>query len=203
MNKVERRARFKRSLQYTWPFYLLGIVVPCVALPFAFNLYHRPKAFETISIFVSGKVNDISFQDKIKEELKDKGVRMVESISCDVKDPIYFEKLTKVAFSRCDIFLIPSSIAEHIHLDEVCVEMDETLLDTYFKDEETYKEDKYTSTFGIKYDLTSGYLNDYIDFSGDDMYLFVNGASKNIGKYNENYNSDNVNAFIASKMILG
>lgn len=198
--KIINSKSIKHTLQYTWWMYLL--VPVCVSLLFywSFSIYHRPTAFEKVSIFFGGNVTEANFTEKLKDKVDSDSLRDVSVSSCDTHYARYEEKLTVVGLNNCDLLILPSSSFElfkDVDLKTFFVPFDSELegykLGSYYEKDST--------KFGYK--ITDSWLNPtYLSFEKDvDYYLVYNVSSKNIGKYREQGNT-NENALKVAKAIL-
>ena len=65
MNALKKK-RIKTVMKYTWPFYIVAMVIIILFMDFIFGVTHRLPSYKMITLFVSGDVKDyvaLSFPD--------------------------------------------------------------------------------------------------------------------------------------------
>ena len=65
MNALKKR-RIKTTMKYTWPFYIIAMVIIIVAMNLIFGVTHRLPAYKTLTLFVSGEVTN---SNKLRKDL--------------------------------------------------------------------------------------------------------------------------------------
>ena len=68
MNALAKR-RILTALKYTWPFYLVTAIAIPLVLNVIFGITHRTPSYKTLTIFVSGEVNE---PKKLKNDMLEK-----------------------------------------------------------------------------------------------------------------------------------
>lgn len=198
--KIISSKSIKHTIQYTWWLYLLVPVLATFLFYWSFNIYHRPTAYEKVSIFVAAEVTDTSFTEDLLKKVDSDSLKEIGVASCDVNAARYEEKLSVVGLNNCDLLILPTSTFELIKnepLSNYFLPLDSDLQNYAVGD--YYEKD--STKFGYK--VTNSWLNPtYASFEKDtDYYLVFNTISKNIGEYREKGDT-NENALKVAKAIL-
>ena len=98
------KKQFKESFSYTWYLYLLAIAIPAILFPLSYSFMHRPKEYETLSIFIPTELKDEKAEDTLLSKFKENGVRKVDIIYSNPNDQYTFSnKLAVVGYNTCDL----------------------------------------------------------------------------------------------------
>lgn len=190
MNELKKR-RIKTVLKYTWPFYIVSAVVIVFGLNFIFKVTHQLPAYKTLELFVSGEmVDNKKLENDILEKYKDKELK---SFSCRCVNPsegTYYRQLSVIGYSSSDIMIIPESKLELLGPANFALDINEELQNSYFKGLATYVKD--SVIYGIEIDTEK--TKQYFLLPNESCYMFLNGNSKNTGKYSEDKNAEHDNA---------
>ena len=194
--------KFKKSFSYTWYLYLLAIVIPALVFPFSYSFMHRPKEYETLSIFLSCDIND-GAADTLYSDLKDLEIKKAEIVNYN---PFYNEvsfdqKLSVVGYNRCDLIVLPKDRCDQVGIFTVALELNDDVKNLCKIDSENfYSFEK--KVYGVELQKLSpirklGQFNENTDY-----YVFLNAKSYNIGDFSiKNPHTDN--AFKFMQYVLG
>lgn len=116
------KKRFLTRLAYDWIIYLLVAILSVFAWSFAFRVYHSPKPYESLYIFVGADVKDRSFESLAKSVLSSDGVELVEVRSAQPNDVVFSQKYGVVGLNNCDVVIVPQSVASSTHCEAYFVE---------------------------------------------------------------------------------
>lgn len=182
MNLFSKKT-FTRKLTYDWPFYLLSALLAIVFWRGAFGLLHRYKFYEKVELFVAASLEDTSLSKVIREQMDDEPLKSFEINQALPNDHTFLPKLHNVGYNYSDLLILPSSVYENILCDEVFLEINNSLIDDYLDEEKTlYKYNDLNYGFLIRNPNQTSWLDDFINFDIEESYyLFISGASKNIG----------------------
>lgn len=165
-------------------FYILAALITPALFTYFVYLKNRAKKSEIFSVFVSANLKDkVGFKNTIKTLLPD--TLEINTYSCDINDTVFGTYyLSKGEIS--DLLVLPESFVNEF---EVPPYLEITSL-TSFDLSDAYKKNDKTYGLAVK-NQNNTYLSDYIDYSDDDYYVFVNKNSvhlNNIGpdKYQTN-----------------
>jgi len=180
MNEL-RKQRMKSVLKYTWPFYLIVGFVIFLAMGIIFRIVHPIPAYKTLTIFVTGQVTN---REKLFEDMyqrfDDKEIRKFSCIEASPNDVHYATKLTVSGYKSADVLIIPTSKVDTIeNLGTFALNISDELVSGDYSNFAFYERDN--TKYGVKIDKDK--VSQYMTLPEEDCYMFLNGASKNIGKY--------------------
>ena len=179
MNSL-RKSRFKSVFKYTWPFYLLSVIVIIPSMIFVFGLTHRTPAYKTITLFVSGEMKDNNkLRDDLIETYKENQLKSVTVISSAPTDPLYESKLTVPGYNTADILVITKSKLDDVVVSAFALELNDELINEYYSGYSLYSQEDVN--YGIK--INKEKIGDYFLLPEEDCYLILSGKSVNTGKY--------------------
>ncbi|MDD3207369.1 MAG: hypothetical protein PHV19_02505 [Bacilli bacterium] len=181
--KIFPKAAFIRSIHYDWIYYALSFFAVIGLWSWAFGILHRPKPYEKLDIFVAAQIQNDTFCQKIKEEFSADGLKLVESNQALPNDNAFQSKLQVVGYNASDLLILPESVFTNIHFSEVFIEIDEALKDDYLSGQEVfYKHEGRDYGLLVRGGEKESWLDEYLNFDvNDNYYLFISGASHNIG----------------------
>lgn len=184
--------QFKKSFSYTWYLYLLAIAIPAILFPLSYSFMHRPKEYETLSIFIPTELKDKKAEDTLLSKFKENGVRKVDIIYSNPNDQYTFSnKLAVVGYNTCDLIFLPEGIVEKTGIHTAALELtSEVKIYFNIEEEKTYVVQE--KEYGIE--LNENNKLDEISTLEKDTkyYVFINGASANIGQFsNKKTTSEN------------
>ena len=180
MNELKKR-RIKVVLKYTWPFYIVTALIVGFLLSFIFGITHKIPEYKTLTFFISGEVTDVNkLRDDTLEKFKDKELKSFSCISARPDEGIvYTRKLTIAGYQSADVLVIPSSILKTFRPEPFALEIDDNLYNSYYQGFTKYIDEG--ATYGIEIDPEK--VKQYFTLPDETCYMFLNGASKNIGEY--------------------
>ena len=175
---------FKKAFSYTWQFYLLALLIPSIIFPLAYSLKNRPKNHQILSIFLPVELSVNNANTVLYDDLEDLNVRSTEIVSYDAYDNklLFEQKVTVVAYNRCDILVLPEDKLEEVLIFTQALNInDEIKKLCNISDEKIYTNQEIE--YGVEIPATSplmkfGYFKNEIKY-----YAFLNGKSVNIGDY--------------------
>ena len=186
MNEL-RKKRIKTVLKYTWPFYIVAVVVIAFLMNFIFGMTHKTPGYKTLTLFISGEVSDRKLLEKeMNEKFKDKDLKLLSVIQSYPSDANYHNKLSVPGYNTADVLILPSSVLETINLSAFALELEEELVNSTYQGHATYKQENVD--YGIKLDKQK--VNEYIKLPDEDCYMLLNSKSENIGKYSTKKNNE-------------
>ena len=179
MNEL-RKQNIKATLKYTWPFYILSGLVLGVAIYFIFGLTHRTPTYKTLTLFVSGEVNDPETLKKdMLNRFKDNDLKTFSCISARPTDTNYYQKLSVPGYNTADVLIVTESKLNDLVVSAFGMELKDELISSYYQDMSIYSQDEIK--YGIKIDREK--VKQYMTLPNEDCYMILNGKSVNTGKY--------------------
>lgn len=177
MNEL-RKNRMKSVLKYTWPFYLVVGFVIFLAMGIIFRIVHPIPAYKTLTIFVTGQVsNQEKLYGDMYQRFEEKEIRKFSCIEASPDDVHYATKLTVSGYKSADVLIIPSSKVDTINDPSTfALKISDELVNSYYPSCSFYTRDEVK--YGVKIDTER--VSQYMTLP-EDCYMFLNGASKNIG----------------------
>lgn len=176
-----KKQRMKSVLKYTWPFYLvLGFVI-FLAMGIIFRVTHPIPAYKSLTIFVSGEVTG---REKLSEDMyakfKEKKIRSFSCIESKPTDLNYSTKLTVSGYQSADVLIIPTSKIDTVSDPSTfALKISDVLVNAFYSGCEFYTRDEIK--YGVKIDKEK--VSEYMSLPEEECYMFLNGASKNLGDY--------------------
>ena len=175
-----KKSRIKTVLRYTWPLYIVSAVVVGILLSVIFGIVHKTPAYKTLTIFVTGEVTDSkALKDELITKCQDKELKSVETISAAPNEGHYNTKLTIPGYSSADVLIIPASKLENLDASYFALDLNDELITSYYSGYTLYEQKEVN--YGIK--INKELVKPYMSLPNEECYMFLNGASKNIGEY--------------------
>ena len=187
-----KKTRIKTVMKYTWPFYIVALVIITLFMHFIFGIVHRTPSYKTLTLFVSGEVTDLK---KLREDLltkyEDKELKSVSVISSTPNQGQYYTKLSVAGYASADIFIIPESTLNELTVKKFALELKEEIIISYYQGLSLYQQNELN--YGVK--LNKEIVKEYMTLPEEDCYLLLNAGSENIGQYSlNNPNETHTNA---------
>ncbi|NMV82444.1 MAG: hypothetical protein GX816_02705 [Erysipelotrichia bacterium] len=181
--KIFSKEVFVKSIHYDWVYYVLSVFAIIGLWSWAFGIFHRPKPYERLEIFVAAQIQDDSFCQEIEDEFGPEGLKLVESNQALPNDNAFQSKLQVVGYNASDLLILPESIFANLHFFEVFIEIDNTIKDNYLTGQENfYSHEGHDYGLLIRGGEKESWLDEYLNFDvNDNYYLFISGSSHNIG----------------------
>ena len=190
MNKLQR-ARLKVSLRNKWPFYVVSAVLVTILINLFFNITHKAPNYKTLTIFVSGEVtNSKKLKNDMLERFKENDLKSFTTISANPNDSVYNAKLTIPGYSSADVLIIPSSKLTSLVVSDFALELEESLISSFYQGYALYEKD--SVKYGVK--INKDIVNDYMTLPSEECYMFLNGNSVNTGEYSPKQIKEHDNA---------
>lgn len=186
MNPLQK-SRIKATFRYTWPLYIVSAIVVSFLFVFIFKAVHQIPKYKTLTIFVSGYVSDEKKLNKdLIDKYKEKELKSFSYIASDPEDYAYRTRLTIPGYNSADILIIPESVVSTINPDFFAIELEDQLIEDYFKNYTTYEQENHP--FGIL--LNKEAVKDYMLLPNENCYMFLNAKSESIGEYAKKPNKE-------------
>ena len=190
MNKLQR-ARLKVTLRNTWPFYVVSAVLVAILMNLFFNITHKAPDYKTLTVFVSGEVtNSKKLKNDMLERFKSNDLKSFTTISANPNDSVYNAKLTIPGYSSADVLIIPSSKLENLVVSDFALELEESLISSFYQGYALYEKD--SVKYGVK--INKDIVKDYMTLPSEECYMFLNGNSVNTGEYSPKQIKEHDNA---------
>ena len=175
-----KKTRIKTVMKYTWPFYIVALVIITLFMHFIFGVTHTLPAYKSLTIFVSGEVTDL---DKLKEDLlkkyEEKELKSVSTISSYPNQGQYYTKLSVAGYASADILIIPESTLNELTVKKFALELKEEIITSYYQGLSLYQQNDLN--YGVK--LNKETVKEYMTLPEEDCYLLLNAGSDNVGQY--------------------
>ena len=179
MNSLKKE-KVKATLKYTWPIYIIAGVLIALLLNFIFGVTHRPPAYQTLTVFVSGEVNDSKkLENDMLEKFSDHEIKTFSCIASHPEEASYNTRLTVAGYNGADVLIIPLSKLEKLVVDAFALEMTTALVNEYYQGYTLFSQENVNS--GVKVDKEK--VKGYMSLPSEDCYLLLNGKSVNNGEY--------------------
>ena len=191
-----KKQRVVTVIKYTWPLYIISVLLIIILMNFLFGVIHRTPDYKTLTLFISGEVtNDKKLKDDLLTKFQDQELKSVSTISAKVSDGNYSQKLTVTGYNGADILIIPTSKLDKLDVASFGLELSNEVITSFYQDNTFYKKDDVN--YGIKLDKEK--VKDYMSLPEEDCYMILNGKSENIGEYGPNQIKEHSNALILAK----
>lgn len=191
-----KKKRIKSVFKYTWPFYLISGVLIFFGLTFIFGIAHRTPGYKTLTLFVSGEVQDHKkLEDDLLLKYKDNDLKSVSTTSVDPNDGSYITKLSVVGYNGSDLLIMPVSKLDIINLSAFALDLDANLINNYYEGYTFYNYEG--ASYGIKVDKSK--VEQYMSLPNEDCYLLLNAKSENIGEYSSSKVKERDNALTVAR----
>ena len=175
-----KKQRIKTVMKYTWPVYIISAIIVGLLLNFIFGITHRTPVYKTLTLFVSGEVEDSNkLEDYLINKYQDKELKSVSVISANVNDSTYNTRLSVAGYNSSDILIIPSSKLDSVTVSAFALELEEKLINTYYQGYTIYSQQDVK--YGIK--INKEIVKEYMALPNEDCYMVLNAKSETIGEY--------------------
>ena len=175
-----KKQRIKTVMKYTWPVYIISAIIVGLLLNFIFGITHRTPVYKTLTLFVSGEVEDSNkLEDYLINKYQDKELKSVSVISASVNDSTYNTRLSVAGYNSSDILIIPSSKLDSVAVSAFALELEEELINTYYQGYTIYSQQDVK--YGIK--INKEIVKEYMALPNEDCYMVLNAKSETIGEY--------------------
>ena len=175
-----RKARIKTVMKYTWPIYIVSAVLVALLLNFIFGITHKTPVYKTLTLFVSGEVDDPKKKKKdLMDKYQDKELKSVTVISSNINDGSYNTRLSVAGYNTADILIIPTSKLDSIVVSAFSLDLKEELINSYYQGYTFYEQE--SVKYGVK--LNKEVVKDYMSLPNEDCYMVLNAKSEKIGEY--------------------
>ena len=175
-----RKTRIKTVMKYTWPLYIISAVLVALLLNFIFGITHKTPVYKTLTLFVSGEVEDPQkFEKDLIEKYQNKELKSVSVISAGVNDSTYNTKLSVAGYNSSDILIIPISKLDSVAVSAFALELEEGLINSYYQGYNIYEQQDVK--YGIK--INKEIVKEYMTLPNEDCYMVLNAKSETIGEY--------------------
>lgn len=186
-----KKARIKTMMKYTWPFYIVSVIIVSVLLGFIFNVTHQLPGYKQLTIFVSGEIVDGNkFKNDLLEKYQDNELKSVTYIDSKLDNPNYNTKLTIAGYNTADILIIPVSKLETVEVASFGLEINDEMTTDYYQGYSFFLEDN--TKYGVKIDKEK--VKQYMNLPSEDCYMILSGKSENVGEYAKAKNKERNNA---------
>ena len=175
-----KKQRIKTVMKYTWPIYIISAVLVGLLLNFIFGIVYKTPAYKTLTLFVSGEVEDSNkLEDYLINKYQHKELKSVSVISANINDSTYNTRLSVAGYNSSDILIIPSSKLDSVAVSAFALELEEQLINTYYQGYSIYSQQDVK--YGIK--INKEAVKEYMSLPSEDCYLVINAKSETIGEY--------------------
>ena len=175
-----KKQRIKTVMKYTWPVYIISAIIVGLLLNFIFGITHRTPVYKTLTLFVSGEVEDSNkLEDCLINKYQDKELKSVSVISASVNDSTYNTRLSVAGYNSSDILIIPSSKLDSVAVSAFALELEEELINTFYQGYTIYSQQDVK--YGIK--INKEIVKEYMALPNEDCYMVLNAKSETIGEY--------------------
>ena len=179
MNQFQKE-HIVNHIRYAWPAYVISGLLIAGGLSLVFSIVRKLPEYKTLTIFVSGEVTDAkALKEDLLSRYQDKELKSVSTISANPNEGHYNTKLTIPGYSSADVLIIPVSKLENLDASYFAIDLKEELITSFYSGYSFYKQDEVN--YGIK--LNKETVKPYMSLPNEDCYMFLNGASYNIGEY--------------------
>ena len=189
--KALKKARIKTMMKYTWPFYIISVIIIGMLLSFIFSVTHQIPEYRQLTIFISGEVVDSNkLKNDLIEKYQDNELKSVTYIDAKPDNANYNTKLTIAGYNTADILIIPISKLESIDVASFGLELNDELIANYYQGYDFFLED--STKYGVKVDKEK--VKQYISLPNEDCYMILSGKSENVGEYAKSKKKERNNA---------
>lgn len=178
-------------MKYTWPFYIISVIIIGMLLSFIFSVTHQIPEYRQLTIFISGEVVDSNkLKNDLIEKYQDNELKSVTYIDAKPDNANYNTKLTIAGYNTADILIIPISKLESIDVASFGLELNDELIANYYQGYDFFLED--STKYGVKVDKEK--VKQYISLPNEDCYMILSGKSENVGEYAKSKKKERNNA---------
>ena len=180
MNELKKK-RMKSVFKYTWPFYIIAGIVVFIVMSILFNVAHPIPAYKSLTLFVTGEVNG---RDKLQKDMfakfEEKQIRNFSCVASRRTDSDYSTRLKVAGYNSADVLILPYSVIEDVsNPASFALNLSDQLVNSFYQGYSFYQRN--TASYGVKIDKDK--VAQYMTLPEEDCYMFLNGASKNLGDY--------------------
>lgn len=180
MNELKKK-RMKSVFKYTWPFYIIAGIVVFIVMSILFNVAHPIPAYKSLTLFVTGEVNG---RDKLQKDMfakfEEKQIRNFSCVASRRTDGDYSTRLKVAGYNSADVLILPYSVIEDVsNPASFALNLSDQLVNSFYQGYSFYQRN--TVNYGVKIDKDK--VARYMTLPEEDCYMFLNGASKNLGDY--------------------
>ena len=180
MNELKKK-RMKSVFKYTWPFYIIAGIVVFIVMSILFNVTHPIPAYKSLTLFVTGEVNG---RDKLQKDMfarfEEKQIRNFSCVASRRTDSDYSTRLQVAGYNSADVLILPYSVIEEVsNPASFALNLSDQLVNSFYQGYSLYQRN--TASYGVKIDKDK--VAQYMTLPEEDCYMFLNGASKNLGDY--------------------
>ena len=169
-------------MKYTWPLYIISAVLVALLLNFIFGIAHKTPAHKTLTLFISGEVNDPhKFEKDLIEKYQSKELKSVSLITSLPTDSTYNTRLSVAGYNTADILIIPTSKLDSIVVSSFSLELSDKLINSYYSSYTVYSQNDVK--YGIK--INKEIVKEYMSLPSEDCYMLLNPLSETIGEYSK------------------
>ena len=183
MNTLKEK-RMKSVLKYTWPLYIIAVVVVYVVMSVIFNVAHPIPTYKSLTLFVTGEIQEREQLSKdVFAKFQEKQIRNFSCIASLRTDSDYSTRLKVAGYNSADVLILPNSVIEDVsNPASFALNLNDQLINSFYQGYSFYKRD--AANYGVKIDKDK--VAKYMTLPDEDCYMFLNGASKNLGDYGLN-----------------
>ena len=183
MNTLKEK-RMKSVLKYTWPLYIIAVVVAYIVMSVIFNVAHPIPAYKSLTLFVTGEIQEREQLSKdVFAKFQEKQIRNFSCIASLRIDSDYSTRLKVAGYNSADVLILPNSVIEDVsNPASFALNINDQLINNFYQGYSFYKRD--AANYGVKIDKDK--VAKYMTLPDEDCYMFLNGASKNLGDYGLN-----------------
>ena len=183
MNALKEK-RMKSVFKYTWPFYIVAPLAIYAVMSILFNVTHPIPAYKSLTLFVTGEVQE---RDKLSKDIfarfEEKKIRNFSCIASRRSDSDYSTRLKVAGYNSADILILPNSVIDDVSDPaSFALNLSDELVNSFYQGYTFYKRSE--TNYGVKIDKNK--VAQYMVLPDEDCYMFLNGASKNLGAYGIN-----------------
>jgi hypothetical protein len=179
------KQRITNHLSYCYYLYLIVAILITLGWYEAFSLYYRLKSNEKVSIYIISNVVDTTKLDiNLSKRLLNGKLKEIIVNSDSITNPNLYLLLNTKGLVNTDIIILPASIANNVNLLYEFALLDKDYLANFIDDGVNYLQVNNLDIGLLIYDNQVGILDDYITYSEEKYYLFLNKKSVNIGNLN-------------------
>ena len=128
-----KKEKIKSVLKYTWWIYIVAAVIVGIGLSFIFGITHKIPAYKTLTLFITGEVQDTKkLNDELIEKYKDKELKSLTCYTATTNDGSYYSRLSVIGYNSTDVLIFPVSVLENLNISSFGLELDENLRTNYY-----------------------------------------------------------------------
>ena len=179
-----KKEKIKSVLKYTWWIYIVAAIIVGIGLSFIFGITHKIPAYKTLTLFITGEVQDTKkLNDELIEKYKDKELKSLTCYTAPTNDGSYYSRLSVIGYNSTDVLIFPVSVLENLNISSFGLELDENLRTNYYSGYTYYVQNDIN--YGVKIDKEK--VKDNILFPAEDCYMILNAKSESLGEYSKDH----------------